>query len=168
MHSLTRRIDGVKTAHIRERLADISLAELPSVAEASAAVRARSEQEPASPRNTDAPEPIGAEPVTAERLHSLPAVRSLEYVPATYPAAQSAEQYADLSEALMRSSGAELPHSRHTWQDWAAHAWETLRDRAAGMSEKVKESASSFWQDLIKDHHVLPPEITHDEPEMER
>jgi hypothetical protein len=165
VHSLTRRIEGVKTAHIRERLADISLAELPTVAEASAAVRARSAQEPASPRNTDAPEPIGAEPVTAERLHSLslPAVRSLEYVPATYPAVQTAQQHADLSEALMRSNQAELPHSRHTWQDWAAHAWETLRDRATDITEKAR----SFWQDLVKPEH-LPPEITHDEPEMER
>jgi hypothetical protein len=160
VHSLTRRIDGVKTAHIRERLADIALAELPTVAEASAAVRARSAQEPTSSRNTDAPEPV-----TAERLHSLPlpAVRSLEYVPATYPAAQSAQQHADLSEALMRSNHAELPHSRHTWQDWAAHAWETLRDRATDITEKAR----SFWQDLIKPEHV-PPEITHDEPEMER
>lgn len=163
VHSLTRRIDGVRTAHIRERLTDFSLADLPTVAEASAAVRARSAQEQASPP-TDAPQPIGA-----ERLHSLPlpAVRSLEYVPATYPAAQSAEQYADLSEALMRSNQAELPHSRHTWQDWAAHAWETLRDRTAHFSEKVRETTSSFWQELIKPEH-LPPEIIHDEPEMER
>ncbi len=165
VHSLARRIDGVKTAQIRERLSDISLAELPSVAEASATVRAQREQ-PGDLASTRTQATIATEATTSQQLS--PAARSLEFVPPTYPPAGSAQAHADLSEALMRSSGAELPHSRHTWQDWAAHAWETLRDRAAGMGEKVKERASSFWQDLVKDHHVLPPEITHDEPEMER
>jgi len=165
VHSLTRRIEGVKTAHIRERLSDVSLTELPTVAEASAAVRAQREQ-PGDVAGTRMPATIATEPTMSGQLS--PAARSVEYLPPTYPPAPSAQAHADLTEALMRSNQAELPHSRHTWQDWAAHAWETLRDHTAGMGEKVKERASSFWQDLIKDHHVLPPEITHDEPEMER
>ena len=164
VHSLARRIDGVKTAQIRERLSDIPLAELPSVAEASATVRAQREQ-PGDVAGTRTLATIATEPTMSGQLS--PAARSVEYLPPTYPPAPSAQAHADLTEALMRSNQAELPHSRHTWQDWAAHAWETLRDRAEGFSEKVKERASSFWQDLVKDQH-LPPDITHHEPELER
>ena len=165
VHSLARRIEGVKTADVKARLLDTPLETLPSVAEASATVRAHREQ-PGNLAGVPVPATTGTEPTTNQQLR--PSVRGHEYLQPTYPAAQSAQQHADLSEALMRSNQAELPHSRHTWQDWAAHAWETLRDRTAGMGERVKERASSFWQDLIKDHPALPPERTHDEPEMER
>jgi len=165
VHSLTRRIEGVKTADVKARLFDTPLETLPSVAEASATVRTQRDQ-PGNLAGVPVPATTGTEPTTRQQLS--PSVRGHEYLPPTYPAAQSAQQHADLTEATMRNSGAELPHSRHTWQDWAAHAWETLRDRAAGMGERVKERASSFWQDLVQDHHVLPPERTHDEPEMER
>jgi len=165
VHSLARRIESVKTAEVRARLFDTPLETLPSVAEASATVRAQQEQ-PGNLAGVPVPATTGTEPATSQQLR--PSVRGHEYLPPTYPPAQSAQAHADLTEATMRNSGAELPHSRHTWQDWAAHAWETLRDRAAGMGERVKERASSFWQDLVQDHHVLPPERTHDEPEMER
>jgi len=165
VHSLTRRIEGVKTADVKARLFDTPLETLPSVAEASATVRTQRDQ-PGNLAGVPVPATTGTEPTTRQQLS--PSVRGHEYLPPTYPAAQSAQQHADLTEATMRNSGAELPHSRHTWQDWAAHAWETLRDRAAGMGERVKERASSFWQDLVKDHHALPHEVSHDEPEMER
>lgn len=164
VHSLARRIEGVKTADVKAQLLDTPLETLPSVAEASATVRANREQ-PGNLAGVPVPATTGTEPTTSQQL-SL-AARSVEYLPPTYPPAPSAQAHADLSEALMRSNQAELPHSRHTWQDWAAHAWETLRDRAEGFSEKVKERASSFWQDLVKDQH-LPPDITHHEPELER
>lgn len=165
VHSLARRIDGVKTAEVKARLADTPLETLPSVAEASASVKMQREQ-PGDLSAAFVPATIGTEP-TANQQRS-PAARTPEYVPATYPPAASAQAHADLTESLMRTSGAQLPHSRHTWQDWAAHAWEALRDRAGGMGGKVKETASSFWQGLIKDPQDLPPEIRHDEPEMER
>jgi len=165
VHSLARRIDGVKTAEVKARLADTPLETLPSVAEASAAVKMQREQ-PDTLAGVSMPATIATEPTATKQL--FPAARSFQYLPPTYPPAASAQAHAELAESLMRSSGAELPHSRHTWQDWAAHAWEALRDRAAGMGGKVKESASSFWQGLIKDPQHLPPEITHDEPEMER
>jgi len=165
VHSLTRRVEGVKIADVKARLFNTPLETLPSVAEASAAVRAQREQS-GQLAGASVPATIGTEPTTSQQLAS--AARILEFVPPTYPPAPSAQAHADLSEAVMRSTGADLPHSRHTWQEWAAHAWETLRDRTAGISEKVREKASSFWQDLVKDHHTLPPEIIHDEPEMER
>ena len=165
VHSLARRIESVKTAEVRARLFDTPLETLPSVAEASVTVRAQQEQ-PGNLAGVPVPATTGTEPTTTQQPTT--AARTFEFTPATYPPAQSAQAHADLTEATMRNSGAELPHSRHTWQDWAAHAWETLRDRAAGMGERVKERASSFWQDLVQDHHVLPPERTHDEPEMER
>lgn len=165
VHSLTRRVEGVKTAEVKARLSDTPLETLPSVAESSATVRAQRGQ-PGQLAGASVPATIGTEPTNSQQL--APAARSHEFVPATYPPASSAQAHADLSEAVMRRTGAELPHSRHTWQDWAAHAWETLRDRAAALGERVKERASSFWEDLVKDHHSLPPEITHDEPEMER
>jgi hypothetical protein len=42
VHSLARRIEGVKTAAVRERMADVDRASLPTVAEAKAALASRS------------------------------------------------------------------------------------------------------------------------------
>ena len=162
---MARISGGKKTADVKAQLLDTPLETLPSVAEASVTVRAQQEQ-PGNLAGVPVPATTGTEPTTTQQPTT--AARTFEFTPATYPPAQSAQAHADLTEATMRNSGAELPHSRHTWQDWAAIAWETLRDRAAGMGERVKERASSFWQDLVQDHHVLPPERTHDEPEMER
>lgn len=188
-HSLVRRLDGIRTAELRQYLSTIPLAGLPTVAEAAAQVRERNEQEEAD--STDG----AAQPVSEEhhaRTKSLvdPPERNLELlIPATYPAASSAQEHADLSEAVMRSTQAELPHSRDTWQEWAAQAWDTLRTRTVELAGRVKDSASSFWQDLVKDQ--LPPaaaeekqssghwrqlfrqreppdDITHQEPELER
>jgi hypothetical protein len=188
-HSLVRRLDGIKTAELREYLSGIPLADLPTVAEASQQVRQRNDNEEegstgAVPVHTT--QPADEEPITQQ----LTPARSIEdLIPPTHPPADSAEKHADLTEAVMRSTQAELPHSRHTWQDWAAQAWDTLRMRAGELAERVKGSASSFWQDLVKDQ--LPPaganeeqsaghwrqlfgkreppdDIIHKEPELER
>lgn len=188
-HSLVRRLDGIRTAELRQYLSAIPLAGLPTVAEAAAQVRERNEVEEAD--NTGG----AAQPVSEEhhaRAKSLvdPPGRNLELlIPATYPAAKSAQEHADLSEAVMRSTEAELPHSRNTWQDWATQAWDTLRTRAAELAGRVKDNASSFWQDLVKDQlpaaspeveqssghwrQLLrqrdpPDDIAHQEPELER
>ena len=188
VHSLTRRIEGVKTAEVKARLAGTLLDELPTVAEASAAMRARSEA--GSTGGIEAVPTTSEEQPAIEKSLSDPPGRNLDHlIPPTYPPATSAQEHADLTEAVMRSTQAELPHSRHTWQDWAAQAWDTLRTRTAELAERVKGSASSFWQDLVKDQ--LPPaageekqspghwrqlfgkqeppdDIIHKEPELER
>lgn len=189
VHSLARRIEGVKTADVKTRLSGVPLDDLPTVAEASAAVRARSKAESVDGREAEKPTSEG--PITLE-LNKLPfeSAHSIEdLTPATYPPAKSAQEHADLTEAVMRSTQAELPHSRHTWQEWAAQAWDTLRTKAAELADRVKDGAGSFWQDLVKDQ--LPPaaaeegrspgywrqlfgqreppdDIIHQEPELER
>lgn len=169
VHSLTRRIDGVKTADVRARLAGTLLDELPTVAEASAAMRARSEQ-----KEGDRTAGVNATPLSREgqpapeKSLADPPGRTLDHlIPPTYPPARSAQEHADLTEAVMRSTQAELPLSRHTWQDWAVQAWDTLRGRAADKIEKVRDSLSTFWQDLVKEREP-PDDIIHKEPELER
>ncbi len=169
VHSLTRRIDGVKTAEVRARLAGTLLDELPTVAEASAAVRARNEAEEAGRTGGVKAAQLSREEQPApEKSLADPPGRTLDHlIPPTYPPATSAQEHADLTEAVMRSTQAELPLSRHTWQDWAAQAWDTLRGRAADKIEKVRDSLSTFWQDLMKEREP-PDDITHKEPELER
>jgi hypothetical protein len=50
VHSLARRLDGVRAAGVRERMADVDRDSLPSVAEARAIQRERFESEPKPPR----------------------------------------------------------------------------------------------------------------------
>lgn len=188
-HSLVRRLDGIKTAELRHYLSAIPLAGLPTVAEAAAQVRVKNEQEEADSAS-GATQPASEEHhARAKSRADSPGRRLEDLIPPTYPPARSAQEHADLTEAVMRSTQAELPLSRHTWQDWAAQAWDTLRTRAVELAGRVKDSASSFWQDLVKDQ--LPPEaadegkssghwrqlfrqreppddITHKEPELER
>ncbi len=170
VHSLTRRIDGVKTAEVRARLAGTLLDELPTVAEASAAVRTRNEAEEAGDRTGEvkAAQLSREEQAAPGKSLADPPGRTLDHlIPPTYPPATSAQEHADLTEAVMRSTQAELPLSRHTWQDWAAQAWDTLRGRAADKIEKVHDSLSTFWQDLMKEREP-PDDIIHKEPELER
>jgi hypothetical protein len=215
VHSLARRIEGVKAADIRTRLSDINPHILPTVKEAtefvkaqpadggggqgavaswaqaeeeptqfinpklavlekfahdhsalapleaSAIVRARSAQEEAG--NTGA---LQLQPPQAPA--DTPVARSIEdLIPLTYPPVRSAEELAEFSKAQLREQQDASPHTLDAWQDWAAHAWQTLRSRAAETIETVRENFSTFWQDLVKDREP-PDDIVHKEPELER
>lgn len=165
VHSLARRIEGVKTADVKARLSGVPLDELPTVAEASATVKARSKAE--STDEQEAGQPSG----TAEqqkRLADPSGYSSIEQlIPETYPPARSTEELSEFSKAQLHEKQDESPHTLDSWPDWAAHAWHTLRGRAADTIEKVRESLSSFWQDLVKDREP-PDDIIHKEPELER
>lgn len=178
VHSLARRIEGVKTADLKARLSGVPLDDLPTVAEASAAVRARSkadgselkaelatEKERAAPEKRLADQP-GRRSEDSIQSNDSPARSIKDLIPATYPPARSTEELAEFSKAQLSSTQDESPHTLDSWQDWAAHAWHTLRERAADTFEKVRESFSTFWQDLVKDRE--PPEMAHNEPELER
>ena len=106
----------------------------------------------------------------------------VENLPETYPVSTTARDHAELMETDMRANDCELPftHGR-TWEMWADHAMQYLRERAGSLSEKVqettheladkldhvKEKLSTFWQDFIKEGRERePPEIQ--EPELER
>jgi hypothetical protein len=61
-HSLTRRIDGVRAAAVRERMADVERDTLPSVAEGRALARSRLD----TSGDAELPEPLAAEETTEE------------------------------------------------------------------------------------------------------
>ena len=164
-HSLVRRLEHVKTAELRQYLSAIPSADLPTVAEASAAVKARSKAEITGELE------IGQPTGTTDQQTCLAGSprRSIEdLIPPTYPPARSTEELAEFSKAQLHSRHEnESPHTLDSWQDWAAHAWQTLRGRAADTIEQVRESLSTFWQDLVKERKP-PDDIIHKEPELER
>ncbi|HWV45751.1 MAG TPA: relaxase/mobilization nuclease domain-containing protein, partial [Nitrospira sp.] len=169
-HSLVRRLDGVKTAELREYLSGMPLASLPTVAEASAAVRARNEAEEEGSTGGATllvtEEQAQREPHVAELGDTNPKLRVLnqlaeehraqeapdpraawfaENLPDTYPVAANARAYAELVEADMRANDCELPFTQgRTWEMWADNAMQYFRERAESLSEQV---------------HDLPPEL---------
>jgi len=208
-HSLVRRLEGIKTAELREYLSSIPLVSLPTVAEAAALVRERNEAEEeggtggaAQPTSAEQEEPqqwinpkfavlekfahdhpaiAPPDPGDVMTSSAIPLARSIEdlippvrpvtsienLIPPTYPPARSAEELAEFSKAQLREPQAESPHTLDSWQDWAAHAWQTLRGRATDTIEQVRESLSTFWQDLVKERKP-PDDLIHEEPELER
>ena len=153
VHSLTRRIDGVKTAQIRERL-DIPLAELPTVAEASAAVKARSEAEEGD-STAGAAQPPQQEPRTwvnpkfallYKYAHDHPALAPPE--PGGYISPATAQEFAAHQKAM-------LPFDNQAAQE-QQYAWHTLETRRAELStpqaEVVKDAHDELWEEWMTRH----------------
>lgn len=169
-HSLVRRLEGIKTAELREYLSGTPLTDLPTVAEASAAVRARNEAEEAETSgSSDArilPQELAQDAVRQDDLTTNPklavlerltqdltaqkeadprAVWFTENLPETYPVAATARDYAELVEADMRANDCELPLAQgRTWEMWAEHARHYFEERAGSLSKHL---------------HDLPPEL---------
>lgn len=169
-HSLVRRLDGIKTAELREYLSGTPLGSLPTVAEASALVRERNEaEEEGSTGGATQPvteEPTQREPQVAEPSHPNPKLQVLnqlaeeqraqevqdpraawfvENLPETYPTATSLSDHAATIEHEMRANDCELPFTQgRTWEMWAEHAQQYFHERASSLSEKL---------------HDLPPEL---------
>jgi len=169
-HSLVRRLDGIKTAELREYLSGTPLADLPTVAEAAAQVRERNEAEEegstggATQLVTE--EQVQREPHIAEPAHTNPKLRVLhhlaedhqaqeapdlraawfaENLPDTYPVAATVRDYAAIVEHEMRAHDCELPFTQgRTWEMWADHAMHYFGEQENALSEKL---------------HELPPEL---------
>ena len=156
VHSLTRRIEGVKTAQIRERLSDISLAELPTVAEASAAVKAQSEAEEgdstagaAQPTAEEQESRTWANPKFAllyKYAHDHPAIAPPEsegYITPT-----TAQEFAAHQKAM-------LPFDNQAAQE-QQHAWHTLETRRAELPapepESIKAAHDELWEEWLTSH----------------
>lgn len=170
VHSLGRRIEGVKAAEIRARLADIDRDSLMTVKEASAWVK---EQDSATGSDSvKFIQPESAEPATLiapdRSTPDHPAQTSIaqegepsivdpraawfaDNLPDTYPAAVNLSEHATLIETDMRRNDCELPlaHGR-TWEIWADHAMHYFRERASSLSEKVQETTRELQDKLTQ------------------
>lgn len=154
VHSLTRRIEGVKTAQIRERFSGISLVELPTVAEASAAVKARSEAEEGD-STAGAAQPLQQEPrmsanpkfaLLYKYAHDHPALAPPE--PGGYISPATAQEFAAHQKAM-------LPFDNQAAQE-QQYAWHTLETRRAELStpqaEVVKDAHDELWEEWMTRH----------------
>lgn len=168
VHSLTRRIEGVKTAQIRERLSDISLAELPTVAEASAAVKARSEAEEGD-GTAGAMQPITQEPPPQQEprtrgnpkfallykyAHDHAALAPPE--PSGYISPSTAQEFAAHQKPL-------LPYLDNQAAQEHQHAWDTLEARRAELptpqAELVKDAHDELWEEWLSRHPEQDKEL---------
>jgi hypothetical protein len=119
VHSLARRIEGVKAAELRQRLSDIDPERLMSVQEATQRVKAQdAETRHQNPDEQMKQQEAGSSQDPAPALN--PKLRILEKFahdhpalppPATHSVATSADQFAQMNEALLRSKEAEPPHA---------------------------------------------------------
>lgn len=162
VHSLTRRIEGVKTAQIRERFSGISLVELPTVAEASAAVKARSEAEEGD-STAGAAQPLQQEPrmsanpkfaLLYKYAHDHPAL--LPPGPSGYISPATAQEFAAHQKAL-------LPYLDNQATQEQQHAWHTLEARRADLPalepESVKDAHDELWEERLSRHPEQDKEL---------
>lgn len=174
VHSLARRIDGVKVTEIRQRMAGIDPERLMSVQEATQWVKQESEASPPNPEGQvmgrkpesyqEPAPPINPKLRILEKYaHDHPALAP----PTTYPVATSAEHFAQMSEASLRSKEAESPRTGgSTVPESGKHAWEILHARTADAPETGEDKTTELWQHLFdKPEERDKP---HDEPERER
>lgn len=137
-HSLARRLDGVKAAQVRERMADIDREGLPTVAEASQRVRLV-EAEPEDP-------PAPPQDVPSAALSSTPAAVD-PAVPMQRPSpsvtTSALEQFGQVVTQAMRENDGD-PHINDgfTWLERSIITISEARD-------KVVDWAKGTWQDLV-------------------
>lgn len=166
-HALVRRIEGIKTAQLREFMADIDPQALPSVKEATELVKAQPADE-GGEQGTVTSGQHHEEPqhwmdpklaVLEKFAHDHPALAP----PATYGVVRSAQEFAEMSAALLRASDGELSFNSEQ------HAWDTLRARTIDVPDapaKVEDKSTNFWQEWVSRLPERQPE--QDEPEFER
>jgi hypothetical protein len=137
VHSLARRIDGVRTAELRQFMTDIDPQALPSVKEATEFVKAR---EPESLR----PE---ADAGGQDKQPDPQALTALEPQGYTNPA--TAQEFAALQKALLPSFDNQAAQEHQ-------QVWNTLEARRAEIAtpqaEKVKDMHDDLWEDWLNRH----------------
>lgn len=185
-HSLVRRLDGIKTAELRQYLSATPLADLPTVAEASAAVRARNEQEEegstgGTPQPTSEQEPeeeshqwVNPKLAVLEKFaHDHPALASPDAV--TFVAPHSVQHFAEIHKNLLQNPDWQSPLvGKQAVEDRLLHAWQTEQARLAEPAQHSKQRDES-WQEYLGRQRgqgqdtAEPKEITEKkEPELER
>ncbi len=144
VHSLARRLDGIRTAELRQFMADIDPQTLPSVKEATELVKAR---EPDSLRVDAATDEQGKD---AER----PALTSPE--PGGYVIPSTAQEFAAHQKAL-------LPYFDNQAALEQQHAWNTLEARRAEIptpeQETLKDAHDEIWEDWLSRHPERDKEL---------
>lgn len=169
VHSLARRIEGVKTVDIRARLTDIDRDSLMTVKEATQWVEAQEAAD--SGDNADAR--IGSQeagsseepaPFLTPKLwilekyaHDHPAIAPPER--GGYITPTTAQEFAALQKMLLPASGWQLPYfGNHTAQEWQQqHAWHTLEARRADLPalepEPVQDAHDELWEEWLSRPH---------------
>lgn len=144
VHSLVRRLDGIRTAELRQFMADIDPQALPSVKEATEFVKAR-EQDSLRPEATTGEQGKGAEHL---------AINSPE--PGGYIRPATAQEFATHQKTL-------LPYFDHQAAQEQQHAWNTLEARRAELptlqAEAVKDVHDELWEDWLSRHPERDKEL---------
>lgn len=137
-HSLVRRLEHVKTAELRHYLSDTPLADLPTVAEASALVRSRNEQEEEGSTG-GAAQPISDDQHSVEPQSWVnPKLTVLEkYAIHQQELAHStAQEFTDQQEAVLARQGWQLPYlGTHHFEDWLQRGHDSLEEQHAALPE---------------------------------
>lgn len=167
IHSLARRIEGVKTADIRARLTDIDRDSLMTVKDASAWMKAQDTAESGDNADarivsqeagsSEAPAPfVNPKLAVLEKFaHDHPAIAPPE--PSGYLTPATAQEFAALQKTLLPASAWQLPYlGNQTAQDWQQHAWHTLDARRAALPpsepEPVKDAHDELWEEWLTRH----------------
>lgn len=165
-HALVRRIDGIKTAQLREFMADIDPHTLPSVKEATEFVKAQPEDggggqgAVASGKEQAEPEQwVNPKLAVLEKFaYDHPAIAPPELTSYITPA--TAQDFAEMQKAL-------LPHIGNQAAQEQQHAWNTLEARRAELpapqAEQVKDAPDELWEERLTRHREQEKE-----PERER
>lgn len=169
VHSLGRRVEGLKTADIRARLTDIDRDSLMTVKEASAWVKAQdtAENGDSTEARIASQEAGGSEEappflnpklrVLEKYAHDHPAIAPPEgggYITPT-----TAQEFAALQKTLLPASGWQLPYfGNQTAQEWQQqHAWHTLEARRADLPapepEPVQDAHDELWEEWVSRPH---------------
>lgn len=159
-HSLVRRLEGVKTAELRQYLSAIPLADLPTVAEAAAQVRARNEQEEEGSAG-GAAQPVGEQRTEQEPQRWVnPKLRILEKFAHDHPALappdsvtfvtpRSVQDFAEIHKNLLQDPDWQSPLvGNQTAEERLLHAWQTEQAQPADPAQHSKQREES-WQEYI-------------------
>lgn len=137
VHSLARRLDGIRTAELRQFMANIDMQTLPSVKEATEFVKAR-EQQSLQPEAA-----VGGQ----EKSPVHPAIPSPES--SSYISPATAQEFAAHQKAM-------LPYFDNQAAQEQQHAWNTLEARRAEhpapQAEAVKDAHDELWEDWLSRH----------------
>lgn len=159
-HSLVRRLENVKTAELRHYLSDTPLADLPTVAEASAAVRARNEQEEEGSTGGTV-QPISAEQEEPQQWVN-PKLRIVEKFAYDHPSLappdtvtfvtpRSVQDFAEIHKNLLENLDWQSPLvGNQTPEERLLHAWHTEQAQLAKAepAQRSKQREES-WQEYI-------------------
>jgi hypothetical protein len=137
VHSLSRRIHGIRTAELRQFMGDIDPLTLPSVKEASEFVKAR------DPENLPQQTAAGGQ----EKQLDPQALTAPE--PQGYTSPATAKEFAALQKAMLPSFDNQAAQEQQ-------HAWNTLEARraeiAAPHAATVKDEHDDLWENWLNRH----------------